>query len=92
MPELQRTVSAVQGGQTLLLLYDFLQILGGAEKVLQTLQGHTGADVCVGFANRSLFNGSFSESRLKALTPAQTASIRGELGGLRAFAFFLIYR
>lgn len=86
MPELQRTVSAVQGGQSLLLLYDFLQILGGAEKVLQTLQGHTGADVCVGFANRSLFNGSFSESRLKALTPAQTASIWGLLGVLRAFS------
>lgn len=86
MPDFQRTASAQQGRQSLLLLYDFLQIPGGAEKVLQTLHRHTISDVCVGFANQALFDGSFAESRLRALTSAQVASMWGVLRVLWAFS------
>lgn len=72
--------------ENLLLLYDFLQILGGAEKVLHTLHLHTGADVCVGFANHDLFTDTFPSGKLQTLTSAQEVSVLSLLRVLRAFS------
>lgn len=42
-----------------LLLYDFLDAKGGAERVLHVLQRHLDAPVCVGYVKQPLFAGTF---------------------------------
>lgn len=41
--------------QASLLLYDFLAVRGGAERVLAVMQQHWGSDVCVGFSRSNSF-------------------------------------
>jgi len=48
----------------LLLLYDFLQTRGGAERVLHCLHAHLSAPVCVGFVATASFGDLFSSEDL----------------------------
>ncbi len=48
----------------LLLLYDFLQTRGGAERVLHCLHRHFAAPVCVGYATSESFRDLFSSDHL----------------------------
>lgn len=50
--------------QAPLLLYDHLEVYGGAERVLATLQQHWGSDVCVGFYRRQSFGDQIPQRRL----------------------------
>lgn len=50
--------------QAPLLLYDHLEVYGGAERVLATLQQHWNSDVCVGFHRRHSFGNQIPRQRL----------------------------
>jgi glycosyltransferase involved in cell wall biosynthesis len=51
-------------GRNILLLYDFLAIPGGAERVLAALYEVFAADVCVGYVGRDAFADRFAPDRL----------------------------
>lgn len=57
-----RTAEAPQ--KDLLLLYDFLQTRGGAERVLHCLHAHLAAPVCVGFVEEASFGELFAAQDL----------------------------
>lgn len=50
--------------RNLLLLYDFLQTCGGAERVLHCLHAHLAAPVCVGFVEEASFGKLFATDDL----------------------------
>lgn len=50
--------------QVPLLLYDFLSVYGGAERVLATLQAHWNSDVCVGFKRAASFGDQIPDHHL----------------------------
>jgi len=47
-----------------LLLYDHLEVYGGAERVLATLQKHWGSNVCVGFNRAKSFGDSIPPEKI----------------------------
>jgi len=47
-----------------LLLYDFLSVYGGAERVLAIMQAHWDSDVCVGFSRTESFGRQIPANRL----------------------------
>lgn len=50
--------------QAPLLLYDFLAVRGGAERVLTAMQQHWGSDVCVGFSRTESFGADIPPEHL----------------------------
>ena len=82
--------------QDLLLLYDFLQTRGGAERVLHCLHKHFHAPVCVGYVSRESFGDLFSPqdlvdlragSRFPPLAVAQVLSAFSRKGPIVAAAY-----